>query len=136
MAYSATFNFNPNRGQHEQDVYYVRVSPSGGAHRRLRLQLVPRQHLLLLPQRRLQLLLHPRRRRPPLPQLLQPLPHRYFHAQTNTDAEGWAHAEGSSYSAAETVALCCSRDCFLPGWRHRRRLQLFMRRRSLVSDQL
>ena len=30
VAYSATFNFNPNRGQHEQDVYYVRVSPSGG----------------------------------------------------------------------------------------------------------
>jgi len=30
VAYSATFNFNPNRGQHEEDVYYVRVSPSGG----------------------------------------------------------------------------------------------------------
>ena len=30
VAYSATFNFNPNRGQHEQDVYYVRVSPTGG----------------------------------------------------------------------------------------------------------
>jgi hypothetical protein len=29
VAYSATFNFNPNTGQHEQDVYYVRVSPSG-----------------------------------------------------------------------------------------------------------
>jgi hypothetical protein len=25
VAYAATFNFNPNRGQHEQDVYYVRV---------------------------------------------------------------------------------------------------------------
>jgi hypothetical protein len=31
VAYAATFNFNPSRGQHEQDVYYVRVSPSGGA---------------------------------------------------------------------------------------------------------
>ena len=31
VAYAATFNFNPNRGQHEQDVYYVRVSPSGNA---------------------------------------------------------------------------------------------------------
>jgi len=31
VAYSATFNFNPSRGQHEQDVYYVRVSPSGGS---------------------------------------------------------------------------------------------------------
>src|SRR5438105_2191698 len=31
VAYSATFNFNPSRGQHEEDVYYVRVSPSGGA---------------------------------------------------------------------------------------------------------
>ncbi len=31
VAYSATFNFNPTRGQHEQDVYFVRVSPSGGA---------------------------------------------------------------------------------------------------------
>jgi hypothetical protein len=30
VAYSATFNFNPARGQHEQDVYYVRVAPSGG----------------------------------------------------------------------------------------------------------
>ena len=28
VAYSATFNFNPNRGEHEQDVYYVRVCPS------------------------------------------------------------------------------------------------------------
>jgi len=27
VAYSATFNFNPSRGQHEQDVYYVRVCP-------------------------------------------------------------------------------------------------------------
>ena len=31
VAYSATFNFNPNRAQHEEDVYYVRVSPSGGS---------------------------------------------------------------------------------------------------------
>ena len=30
VAYSATFNFNPSQGQHEQDVYYVRVSPTGG----------------------------------------------------------------------------------------------------------
>jgi hypothetical protein len=30
VAYSATFNFNPNSGQHEQDIYYVRVSPTGG----------------------------------------------------------------------------------------------------------
>jgi hypothetical protein len=30
VAYSATFNFNASRGQHEEDVYYVRVSPSGG----------------------------------------------------------------------------------------------------------
>jgi hypothetical protein len=30
VAYAATFNFNPNSGQHEQDVYYVRVSPTGG----------------------------------------------------------------------------------------------------------
>ncbi|MFZ0918281.1 MAG: sialidase family protein [Candidatus Udaeobacter sp.] len=30
VAYSATFNLNPNTGQHEEDVYYVRVSPSGG----------------------------------------------------------------------------------------------------------
>src|SRR4029453_18925033 len=30
VAYSATYNFNPSRAQHEQDVYYVRVSPSGG----------------------------------------------------------------------------------------------------------
>src|SRR5437763_10228762 len=30
VAYSATFNFNTNTGQHEEDVYYVRVSPAGG----------------------------------------------------------------------------------------------------------
>ena len=30
VAYSATFNFNPMNSQHEQDVYYVRVSPMGG----------------------------------------------------------------------------------------------------------
>src|SRR5437773_3983075 len=29
VAYAATFNFNPNNGQHEQDVYYVRVFPGG-----------------------------------------------------------------------------------------------------------
>jgi hypothetical protein len=29
VAYSATFNFNPTSGQHEEDVYYVRVFPSG-----------------------------------------------------------------------------------------------------------
>jgi dockerin type I repeat protein len=28
VAYSATFNFNPNTNQHEEDVYYVRVAPS------------------------------------------------------------------------------------------------------------
>ena len=28
VAYSATFNFNSSRGEHEEDVYYVRVSPS------------------------------------------------------------------------------------------------------------
>ena len=28
-AYAATFNINPNRSQHEEDVYYVRVSPTG-----------------------------------------------------------------------------------------------------------
>ena len=27
VAYAATFNFNPNRNQHEEDVYYVRVAP-------------------------------------------------------------------------------------------------------------
>ena len=30
VAYSATYNFNPSRDQHEQDVYFVRVSPTGG----------------------------------------------------------------------------------------------------------
>jgi len=30
VAYSATFNFNPGNGQHEEDVYYVRVQPTGG----------------------------------------------------------------------------------------------------------
>jgi hypothetical protein len=28
VAYSATFNFNPSRGQHEEDIYYVRVTPT------------------------------------------------------------------------------------------------------------
>lgn len=30
VAYPATFNFNPSTNQHEQDVYFVRVSPTGG----------------------------------------------------------------------------------------------------------
>ena len=30
VAYSATFNVNSSTGEHEQDVYFVRVSPSGG----------------------------------------------------------------------------------------------------------
>ena len=30
VAYPATFNFNASRGQHEEDVYFVRVSPGGG----------------------------------------------------------------------------------------------------------
>jgi len=29
VAYAATFNFNPARNQHEEDVYYVRVAPAG-----------------------------------------------------------------------------------------------------------
>jgi len=31
VAYAATFNFNPQRNQHEEDVYYVRVFPGGQA---------------------------------------------------------------------------------------------------------
>ena len=31
VAYSATFNFNSSRGQHEEDVYYVRVTPTTSA---------------------------------------------------------------------------------------------------------
>ncbi len=31
VAYSATFNFNPGRGSHEEDVYYVRVAPTTSA---------------------------------------------------------------------------------------------------------
>jgi len=31
VAYSATFNFNSSRGQHEEDVYYVRVAPPSSA---------------------------------------------------------------------------------------------------------
>jgi hypothetical protein len=31
VAYAATFNFNTSRGQHEEDVYYVRVTPTTSA---------------------------------------------------------------------------------------------------------
>src|SRR5262245_22124063 len=31
VAYSATFNFNASRGQHEEDIYYVRVAPTTSA---------------------------------------------------------------------------------------------------------
>jgi hypothetical protein len=31
VAYSATFNFNPGRSQHEEDIYYVRLAPSTSA---------------------------------------------------------------------------------------------------------
>ena len=47
VAYPATFNFNPNSGQHEEDVYYVRVSHL--AYRRPR----PRLRKLRLQRRRL-----------------------------------------------------------------------------------
>jgi hypothetical protein len=30
VAYTATYNLNPTRGEHEQDVYFVRVTPTGG----------------------------------------------------------------------------------------------------------
>jgi hypothetical protein len=30
VAYPATYNFNPTMGEHEQDVYFVRVLPTGG----------------------------------------------------------------------------------------------------------
>ena len=30
VAYTATFNLNPSSGQHEEDVYFVRVTPTGG----------------------------------------------------------------------------------------------------------
>jgi hypothetical protein len=30
VAFPATYNFNPGTGQHEQDVYFVRVVPTGG----------------------------------------------------------------------------------------------------------
>ena len=30
VAYAATFNLNPNSGQHEEDVYYVHVQPTVG----------------------------------------------------------------------------------------------------------
>ena len=29
VAYAATFNFNPSRSQHEEDIYYVHVQPAG-----------------------------------------------------------------------------------------------------------
>ena len=91
VAYAATFNFNPNTGQHEEDVYYVRVVPSGGStptptptatatptqaltrpHRQQqqRIHRQPRQQLrihrqlrqLLQPQQRLHLMVLPRLR--------------------------------------------------------------------------
>ena len=72
VAYAATFNVNPNAvGGHEQDVYYVRVSPSGGptptptatatpTHQRLRLL----QQLQLQLQLQPQPLLRPHQRQP------------------------------------------------------------------------
>jgi hypothetical protein len=54
VAYAATFNFNPNLGQHEEDVYYVRVFP-GGQGPSPTPTATPARHL------RLQLLLHLRR---------------------------------------------------------------------------
>jgi hypothetical protein len=45
VAYSATFNFNPNRGQHEEDVYYVRVTPTA------RVRPTPRPRPTPLPRR-------------------------------------------------------------------------------------
>ena len=56
VAYAATYNVNPNAvGGHEQDVYYVRVFPSGGPPQRQQLLRLLRRHLRLHPR----LVLHP-----------------------------------------------------------------------------
>ena len=66
VAYPATFNFNPNRGQHEEDIYYVRVSPSGGPTPTPTATATPTATPTLLPD--------PRRRRD-LSRRREPVPH-------------------------------------------------------------
>ena len=125
VAYSATFNFNPNRGQHEEDVYYVRVFPSGGGtptptptasptatptatasstatatatlRRQTRRQQRQPLHRLLL------LRLHQ------LPRPRYSYSHSYGyingHSQADADAEIWANAEAAPHAASATVVV-------------------------------
>ena len=93
VAYSATFNFNPNRGQHEEDVYYVRVFPGGQG---------------------------PRRRQPRQRHRLLHRPDKYTHTYSNTNAYSYAngntdcycysdgYSNSHSYSTANTDAEECS----------------------------
>ena len=92
MAYSATFNFNPTRGQHEQDVYYVRVSPTGG----VRLL----QHLPLRPRQRRQRQLRLRQ--------LDPYGYRYLYAHSNSNSNSDGNSNGNGYRYTDCNSYCYS----------------------------
>ena len=91
VAYSATFNFNPNNGQHEEDVYYVRVFPGGQGATPTPTATVS-LHL-----RRLQL-----RRQPQQPRRRQ---HR-LQLRDRHRRRGPHLRQGPSDPAAETLATC------------------------------
>ena len=95
VAYSATFNFNPNRGQHEEDIYYVRVSPSGGSTPTPTPTATPRYSYSYTD----------------CNSYCDSYAHRdintisYGDSQAYTNAKSWADAESSSHTPAETVGV-------------------------------
>ena len=78
VAYSATFNFNSSRSQHEEDVYYVRVFPSGGG--------TPTPTPTASP--------HDQRRRQPAPT-----------ATRYSDADSYGYAHSNTQPATPTATL-------------------------------
>ena len=99
VAYSATFNFNPSRGQHEQDVYYrPGISSRRSVRQRRRLQLVQPQRLRLRQQRL------PHLQLPPRLQLRYSYCHGYCYAYSYSHSHSYGHINGNSYCYSQADA--------------------------------
>ena len=82
VAYSATYNFNASRGQHEQDVYFVRVSPSRWPDANAHCYCYANSYCNHYAER-----------------------YSYRYAKADAHAAIRAHAEATSHTGAETVML-------------------------------
>ena len=101
VAYAATFNDNPNAvGGHEQDVYYVRVSPTGGPTPTPTATRYPNPHADAYCNAACYSHAYDYAQ-----SLLRRRLHGYSYATTNTDASNEAVAQRSSYSATEAESL-------------------------------